>query len=80
MFQPVKITDATGDTTTVDLDPFVRGASQIRIRVEDQALLEYLDENVATAHANALGVYTVAQAKQVVEALQAAIAEVEAQA
>ena len=77
MFKPITIVDASGDTTTVDLDPFARGEVQIRVKVEDQALMGYLDEHVDTEHANALGVYDVAQAKQLVEALQAAIAEAE---
>lgn len=66
-----KITDRSGDTTTVYTD-----RDLIHVKVEDQALAELLAEDVDTRiHANARGVYTVEQAIELRDALNRAIRE-----
>lgn len=73
MFDPITITDDSGDDTTVE----VEDGDIVRIKVEDQVLAEYLAEE-DDSHAYAIGTYTLAQARQLRDALDAAIADIEA--
>jgi hypothetical protein len=65
------ITDHSGDSTSVYTDH-----DQVTVKVTDQALAEYLIDSPVN-HAYAIGVYTADQARELRDALDVAIKEVE---
>lgn len=70
MFNPISITDSVGDTTTVGIHD-----REIRIKVEDQCAPALDDDAKACAY----GVYTAAQARELIAALTAAVEHLESE-